>query len=144
MDIKYFTIVQGGKVIESFTDREQMIDAAKARAKGLDKPISAIVHLIDGRKKEVIFLPDGTIKKIWNMDEGQPFIPIVGEVYTNSGGGQYRCLDVSPNGTTPPATFQNIKSGWTLTAKGGILQHIDGTIEWGHSTDGRFEEIGPV
>lgn len=38
--------------------------------------------------------------------------------------------------------FRNIRSGWTFTAKGAI-QYADGTVEWDHSTDGRFEEVSP-
>ena len=34
--------------------------------------------------------------------------------------------------------FRNVKSGWTFIAK-GIIQYVDGTIEWDHSTDGHFE-----
>lgn len=37
------------------------------------------------------------------------------------------------------AHFRNIRSGWTFTAK-GIIQYIDGTIEWNHSSDGYFND----
>ena len=85
------------------------------------------------------------------IDKGQPLTPIVGQVYTNRGGGEYRCLARmtetgmvyfnslgGSSGTS--GVFQNIRSGWTFTAK-GIIQYSDGTIEWDHSTDGRFERI---
>ena len=38
------------------------------------------------------------------------------------------------------ALFQNVKSGWTFTAK-GVIQYVDGTIEWDHSRDGCFKEV---
>ena len=38
------------------------------------------------------------------------------------------------------ALFQNVKSGWTFTAK-GVIQYVDGTIEWDHSSDGCFKEV---
>ena len=37
------------------------------------------------------------------------------------------------------AHFRNIRSGWTFTAK-GIIQYIDGTIEWNHSSAGYFND----
>ena len=76
--------------------------------------------------------------------------PIVGRVYTNRGGGRFKCIAPSAAGpmfwngaggcSNASAVFQNVESGWTFTAK-GILQFIDGTIEWDHSIDGHFEEV---
>ena len=76
--------------------------------------------------------------------------PIVGQVYTNRGGGRYRCIAPSDAGrmfynaaggfSNSSAVMQNVKSGWTFTAK-GILQYIDETIEWDHSIGGHFEEV---
>ena len=76
--------------------------------------------------------------------------PVVGQVYTNRGGGTFRCIaqaEVGPtfyNGaggfSSACGVFQNTTSGWTFTAE-GIIQYIDGTIEWDHSVDGRFEEV---
>ena len=52
-----------------------------------------------------------------------------GALYFNSLGGSSSVV----------ANFRNIKTGWTLTAN-GVIQYVDGTIEWEHSTSGRFED----
>ena len=71
-------------------------------------------------------------------------------VYTNRGVGRFRCIAPADNGpmfwnaaggcSNASGVFQNIESGWTFMAK-GVIQYIDGSIEWDHSTDGRFEQI---
>lgn len=64
----------------------------------------------------------------------EKFTPTTDKVYTNNGGGVFRCLNVLANGI---AVMRNINSGWTFTAKGcGIYE--DGTIDWDYSTGGYF------
>ena len=53
-----------------------------------------------------------------------------GTMYYNSAGGS----------SSTTAVFRNVKSGWTFTAK-GVIQYVDGTIEWDHSSDGCFKEV---
>lgn len=103
-----------------------------------------------GADREVIFYPDGTNERIWAIDQGRRIQPVVGAVYTNRGGGRFRCIAPADNGpmfwnaaggcSNASGVFQNIESGWTFMAK-GVIQYIDGSIEWDHSTDGRFEQI---
>lgn len=141
MHIINFTVKQDGKVIGEVAIREQAVNAAKARAQKTGSPVSVIAHLDTGKDREVIFHPDGTNERIWDIDRGTRLQPEAGQVYTNRGGGQFRCIAQSPDAFGPcNGVFQNIKSGWTFTAK-GIVQYIDGTIEWDHSIDGRFEEV---
>ena len=52
---------------------------------------------------------------------------MTGTTYYNQAGGSSDTI----------ARFRNVRSGWTFTAK-GIIQYIDGTIEWDHSSDGHF------
>ena len=71
----------------------------------------------------------------------KPFTPVKGEVYENAGGGKYLCESVAPDADNRPCGWMiNIKSGWSLTAK-GIVRYEDGTIEWDYSTDGTFLPI---
>lgn len=64
----------------------------------------------------------------------EKFTPKEDKVYTNHGGGVFRCMSALANGI---AVMQNINSGWTFTAEGcGIYE--DGTIDWDHSTGGYF------
>ena len=85
------------------------------------------------------------------IDKCQPLVPTVGQAYTNRGGGKYRCIaqmtaagpvyyNALGGSSSTSGVFQNIESGWTFIAK-GIVQYIDGTIEWDHSCDGHFEEV---
>ena len=85
------------------------------------------------------------------IDKGRPLVPTVGQVYINRGGGEYRCIaqravagpvyyNALGGSSSTSGVFQNIESGWTFTAK-GIIQYTNGTIEWDHSCDGRFEEV---
>lgn len=72
-----------------------------------------------------------------------PFMPVVGCLYVNEGGGTFLCVapDASENCT---AVMQNTKSGWTFTAY-GIGRYPDGRIDWDYSKGGRFiEERGGV
>ena len=150
MNITHLTIVQDGQVVTATKSKEAAVSTAQARAKMTSSPVSVVAHLDDGRDREVIFNPDGTNEKIWFIDMGRRMEPVVGQVYINRGGGRFRCIAPSDAGPTfynaagdfsnASGVFQNIKSGWTFTAK-GIIQYIDGTIEWDHSVDGRFEEV---
>lgn len=63
----------------------------------------------------------------------QRFVPVVGEVYENAGGGRFLCK--RSNGCD--ARMQNILSGWDCVAH-GIVRYEDGTIEWDYSTGGTF------
>ena len=69
----------------------------------------------------------------------KPFVPTKGEVYTNANGMKYLCEadgHLNEDGRTV-AWLVNIKTGWSLTAK-GIVRYEDGSIEWDYSTDGCF------
>ena len=150
MHIIGFTIKQADQVIGNTPIREQAVGAAKTRAQQMGSPVSVIAHLDTGKDREVIFHPDGTNERIWAIDKGHRIQPVVGEVYTNRGGGRFRCIAPADNGpmfwngaggfSNASGVFQNVESGWTFTAK-GIIQYIDGSIEWDHSVDGRFEEV---
>lgn len=64
------------------------------------------------------------------------FTPEVNKIYTNAGGGEYKCLRIISEGK---AVMQNTKSRWTLNANGcGI--YSDGKIDWDYSTNGYFAE----
>lgn len=145
----HFTVVQNDKIIGATPIMDQAINAAKVRAAETGKDVSVIAHYKDADDREVIFHPDGSNEKICDLDKGTRFEPVVGEVYTNRGGGNYRCIAPSDVGPTfynaaggfsnASAVMRNEKSGWTFTAK-GVIQYIDGTIEWNHSIDGHFEK----
>ena len=147
----HFTLTQDGRTIGDFTAKELAVGTARQHAVDTGKPVTVMAHIDGGGTKEAIFNPDGTNDKIWTIDKGRPLVPAFGQVYLNRGGGEYRCIDRTPmTGTTyynasggssnTVARFQNVKSGWTFFAK-GIIQYIDGTIEWDHSCDGGFEEV---
>ena len=146
----HFTITQDGELIFSTPITEQAVNGAKARAVDSGKDVSAVAHYLDAEDREVIFRPDGSNERIWAIDKGQRIEPVVGQVYTNRGGGAYKCVAPSAAGplfwngaggcSNASAVMQNMASGWTFTAK-GIIQYIDGTIEWDHSIDGHFEEV---
>lgn len=150
MNITHLTIVQDGQVITATKSKEAAVNVAKARAEQTGGPVSIIAHMDTGEDREVIFNPDGSNKRIWDIDKGTRIQPAVGLVYTNRGGGQYRCIAPADDGpmfynaaggfSNSSGVFQNIESGWTFTAK-GIIQYIDDTIEWDHSVGGRFEEV---
>ena len=133
MKINHLTISQDGQLVGSVAIRGQAVNAAKTRAARTGKPVSVIAHIEDGSEREVIFNPDG-----------------LGQVYINRGGGRFRCIAPAAAGpmfynagggfSNASGVFQNIESGWTFTAK-GIIQYIDGTIEWDHSVGGEFKPI---
>lgn len=150
MFVPSFTVTQDGEVIFTFIAKEEAVNAAKSRAAETGKDVTVIAHLDAVTDRDIVFHPDGTNEKIWIIDKGQSMEPVVGQIYTNRGGGRFRCIAPATAGPTfwnagggssnASGVFQNIASGWTFTAK-GIIQYIDGTIEWNHSTDGRFEEV---
>ena len=150
MNFTHFTLTQDGHAIGDFTVMELAVGAAARHAADTGKPVTVVAHIESGGTKEAIFNPDGTNDKIWNIDKGRPLVPAFGQIYLNRGGGEYRCLSRTPmTGTTyyngaggssnTVARFRNVKSGWTVTAK-GIIQYIDGTIEWERSLDGHFAD----
>lgn len=80
--------------------------------------------------------------------EKQYIIPVVGQIYTNRNGQEYRCtysyFDSSDERKQRAlalgehvATMERVKDGWTLDAH-GVLEYEDGTIEWNYSTHGYF------
>ena len=78
---------------------------------------------------------------------GKPFMPKVGQTYENRNGATYLCIRVNQiyNAVTdawepPTAIMRNTLSSWKLVAH-GLVQYQDGTIEWDHSTEGRFETM---
>lgn len=68
------------------------------------------------------------------MRTRQKFIPEVGKVYQNNGGGSYICLRSDDRAN---AIMQNVVSKWTFTAKCCRI-YPDGTIDWDYSTGGYF------
>ena len=71
--------------------------------------------------------------------ERTKFTPERGKVYTNQGGGEFRCLASNPDVVPCVASMQNVKSLWTFIAKGcGI--YTDGTIDWDYSVGGHFQK----
>lgn len=62
------------------------------------------------------------------------FQPEKGNVYRLRDGGSYECIS-SKN----EAVLRHTATGWTFTAH-GCQMNPDGTIEWTHSTDGRFTQ----
>lgn len=150
MELLNYIVAQDQKTIRRCVSREEAVSAAIAQAKDSGRPVSIIVQYSAGQSEEIIFNPDGTNKNIWKIDPGHSFTPQENQVYVNCGGGQFRCIANMDDGTTYyngagassriVAEFQNIVSGWTFVAK-GIIQFIDGTIEWDHSCNGRFEAL---
>ena len=71
----------------------------------------------------------------------QKFVPTVGHVYENAGGGRYRCQSVWEYYDSKTfAWMQNVASGWTCRVH-GIVRYEDGTIEWDYSVHGHFEKL---
>ena len=68
----------------------------------------------------------------------KPFVPTKGEVYENVAAGKYLCESSYQDADGRSIAWMvNIKTGWSLTAK-GIVRYEDGSIEWDYSTDGCF------
>lgn len=81
------------------------------------------------------------------MDK-QYIIPVVGQIYHNRGGGEYRCtgnrLYMSDEQQRRAlslgdhvAYMERVKDGWSLSAH-GVIQYGDGSIEWNYSTGEHF------
>lgn len=148
MDFTHFTLKQDGRFAGSSAVLHQAVIAAARLAAESGRPVTVMAHVRGGGTRKAIFNPDGTNDKIWNIDKGRPLTPTVGQVYVNRGGGRYLCRAlVTDHGTqyfnaaggssSTTAVFRNVESGWTFTAK-GVIQYVDGTIEWDHSSDGHF------
>lgn len=145
-----YTITIDGQEVVSTILIGKAVGAAMARAAVSGKSVTVVAHCPDKADREATFNPDGTNENIWNIDKGERIQPGVGRVYTNRGGGRYRCIapaepcamyyNRADGRSNTSAVFQNVESGWTFTAK-GVMQYIDGTIEWGHSIGGHFEEV---
>lgn len=80
--------------------------------------------------------------------EKKYIVPIVGQIYRNRNGGEYRCTGNSLylNDAQKQqalslgehiAYMERVKDGWSLIAH-GVIQYEDGTIEWNYSTGGHF------
>lgn len=76
--------------------------------------------------------------------ERRAFYPIYGHIYSNHGGGIFRCTSQATRSAWHGvcARMENVKSGWTFEAK-GIHRYNDGTIDWDFSTDGTFADGKP-
>lgn len=81
------------------------------------------------------------------MDK-QYIIPVVGRIYHNRSGGEYRCtgnrLYMSDEQQRRAlslgdhvAYMERVKDGWSLSAH-GVIQYGDGSIEWNYSTGEHF------
>lgn len=75
----------------------------------------------------------------WEIARGtrKSFVPVVGQVYQNEGGGSYECISVSP--FTEDACMRNVVSGWTFDAH-GVGIYPNGSIDWDWSKNGHFAE----
>lgn len=78
----------------------------------------------------------------------QYIIPVVGQIYRNRNGGEYRCTDNAfyVNDAQERralalgehvAYMERVKDGWKLKVH-GVIQYKDGTIEWNYSSGGHF------
>lgn len=68
MKIIGFEITSKGQYIGKTPIREQAISAAKTRASETGADVSVIAFLDDGRKREVIYKPDGSVVKVWENE----------------------------------------------------------------------------
>lgn len=68
MKITRFEITSKGQYIGKTPIREQAINAARARAFDTGADVSVMAFLDDGRKREVIYKPDGSVFKVWNNE----------------------------------------------------------------------------
>lgn len=64
-----------------------------------------------------------------------PFVPEVGKIYQNHGGGTFKCIQ-----SGAAYSFVNVRSGWTFNVR-GPRRYADGTIDWQWSYGGRFERV---
>lgn len=129
MNITLLTIMQDGQVITATKSKEVAVSTAQARAKMTGSPVSVVADLDDGRGREVIFTPDGTNEKIWDIDKGQRMEPVVGQVYTNRSGGRFRCIArrlPGPRSTMRPAVLA-IHPGYFRTSKAAGRSPLKGS-----------------
>ena len=68
MKIIGFEITSGGQYIGKTPIREQAVNAAKVRASETGADVSVTALLDDGRKREVIYKPNGSIVKVWENE----------------------------------------------------------------------------
>lgn len=71
MRIISFTVFQKGEIVGKVPIREQARNAAKIRAERTGDPVSVVAELDNGKKREVVFYPDGTVDKIWEKEAAQ-------------------------------------------------------------------------
>lgn len=131
-----FELTQNGQRIGSCGVKDQAIKAAKGYAETNKAPVTVTAYMDNGNTREVIYHEDGSISKIWNIENSSPFFPERGVTYRNAGGGLFRCI--STYGTS--GRFNNTTSGWSFVAH-GCRQYSDGSIEWDYSTDGHFVNL---
>ena len=74
------------------------------------------------------------------MDK-QYIIPVVGQIYHNRGGGEYRCtgnrLYMSDEQQRRALSLGD-HAAYMERVKDGVIQYGDGTIEWNYSTGEHF------
>lgn len=69
MRITHFTLSQDGRHIGSAAVREQAVNAAKSCAARTGRPVSVTAHIDDGRTREVVYHPDGTAERLWDISK---------------------------------------------------------------------------
>lgn len=109
-----FTIAQDGQALKTITDKERAVSVAKALAATTDKDVTVTAHLDAVTDRDVVFHPDGTNEKIWIIDMGRRMEPVVGQVYTNRGGGHFRCIAPADAGST---LERGVKENYTIRLK---------------------------
>lgn len=67
MHITRFEITSGGKYIGVTPVREQAVGAAKAYASKNERDVSVIAYMDNGRTREIIVKPDGSVVKVWEQ-----------------------------------------------------------------------------
>lgn len=126
-----FEVAADGIHIGSSPIREQAISAATDYAYKNRIAVSVIATIDDGRTREIIVNPDGSIDRLWEKN-GATIFP--GCTYTNRNGNDYLCKSIPDENS---AVMERLTDGWTLTAH-GIQMYGNGTIEWDYSTGGRW------
>lgn len=131
MKITGFEITSKGQYIGKTPIREQAVNAAKVRASESGVDVSVTALLDDGRKREVIYKPDGSVDRVWQREY---IDPIPGVIYHNRNGVDYKCIVSMPDHS---AVMERVKDKWTFIAR-GVQQYIDKSIEWNHSAGGHW------
>jgi len=131
MKITGFEITSKGKYIGRTPILEQAVNAAKVRASESGVDVSVTALLDDGRKREVIYKPDGSVDRVWQREY---IDPIPGVIYHNRNGVDYKCISSMSDHS---AVMERVKDKWTFIAR-GVQQYIDKSIEWNHSTGGHW------